>query len=92
MDANRSMKYQALQQQTVGDAASATGASVQIAMEPVFLNKKDTCAALGGISIRKLEEEMRMGRINPQLFAGRVMFTPAEIRRYAAEQPAWEPK
>lgn len=65
---------------------------VQIGMEPAFLSKKDTCAALGGVSIRYLEEEMRKGRINPQVFAGRVVFTPEEIRRYAAEQPAWEPK
>jgi hypothetical protein len=81
------VNYQAPQHQTVGDAAP-----VQIGMEPVFLNKKDACAALGGISIRKLEEEMRLRRIHPQVFAGRVVFTPAEIRRYAAEQPAWEPK
>lgn len=71
---------------------NGAAAPVQIAMEPAFLNKQDTCAALGRISIRKLEEEMRLGRINPQVFAGRVVFTPAEIRRYAATQPAWEPK
>lgn len=64
----------------------------QISMEPAFLSKKDTCAALGGISIRYLEEEMRRGAINPQTLAGRTVFTPEEIRRYAAEQPAWEPK
>lgn len=71
---------------------SGMDAAVTIGLEPVFLNKKDTCAALGGISVRKLEQEMRAGHITPQVFAGRVVFTPAEIRRYAAEQPSWEPK
>ncbi|MBE5496857.1 hypothetical protein E3G44_004362 [Mycobacteroides abscessus] len=60
-------------------------------MEPVFLNKEETAAALGGISLSKLNELMKAGRINPQVLDGRVMFTPDEIRRFAAECPAWEP-
>jgi hypothetical protein len=92
MSTNDPVKYQALQQQTVSATTSRSDTPVQITMEPAFLNKKDTCAALGGISVRKLEQEVRRGRITPQVFAGRVMFTPAEVRRYAAEQPTWEPR
>lgn len=64
---------------------------VQVILEPVFVNKEATMAALGGISLRKLNELMKAGRINPQVLDGRVMFTPDEIRRFAAECPAWEP-
>lgn len=63
----------------------------QIIMEPVFVNKEDTLAALGGISLRKLNELMKAGRIVPRVLDGRVMFTPEEIRRFAAECPEWEP-
>jgi hypothetical protein len=52
MGTDRRAKYQAHQQQTAGATTSGSDTPVQIAMEPVFLNKKDTCAALGGISMR----------------------------------------
>jgi hypothetical protein len=71
---------------------SGADTPTQIAMEPAFLGKKDTCKALGGCSIAYLDSEVRKGRINPQVCAGRVVFTPAEIRRYAAECAHWEPK
>lgn len=60
-------------------------------MEPVFLNKEETTAALGGISLRKLNELMKAGRIIPRVLDGRIMFTPDEVRRFAAECPSWEP-
>ncbi len=60
-------------------------------MEPVFLNKEETASALGGISLRKLNELIKAGRIVPRALDGRVMFTPDEIRRFAAECPDWEP-
>lgn len=65
---------------------------VQVVMEPAFLGKEATALALGGISIRKLDEFVRAGDINPQVIAGRVVFTPEEIRRFAATMPAWEPR
>jgi len=60
-------------------------------MEPVFLNKEETAAALGGISLRKLNELIKARRIFPRALDGRVMFTPDEVRRFAADCPAWEP-
>ncbi|PKQ59815.1 hypothetical protein B5566_02705 [Mycobacterium sp. MHSD3] len=60
-------------------------------MEPVFVNKEATMAALGGISLSKLNELIKAGRINPQVLDGRVMFAPDEIRRFAAECPFLEP-
>lgn len=71
---------------------SVKDAESRITMEPAFLNKTETCEALGGCSIAYLDQEVRAGRINPQLCAGRVVFTPVEVRRYAAECPSWEPK
>ncbi len=67
------------------------GLVTHLIMEPVFLNKEDTLTALGGISLRKLNELMKAGRIIPRMLDGRIMFTPDEIRRFAAECPTWEP-
>lgn len=63
----------------------------QITMEPLLLSRDEAAAALGGISTSKLDELYKAGRINPRVLDGRVMFAPDELRRFAAECPAWEP-
>jgi hypothetical protein len=65
---------------------------VDVAVEPVFIDVKTTQRLLGNISRAKLNELVRAGRINPHMIDGRVVFTPAEVRRFAATCPAWEPK
>ncbi|WP_240483010.1 MULTISPECIES: helix-turn-helix domain-containing protein [unclassified Mycobacteroides] len=64
---------------------------INVGMEPIFVPKKVAAAALGEISLNKLNELIRTGRINPRVLDGRVMFTPEELRRFAAELPSWEP-
>ncbi|AER47614.1 hypothetical protein DS6A_60 [Mycobacterium phage DS6A] len=59
---------------------------------PVLLNKRDAAAALGGISIRRLDTLVRDGRLTPVMLGATVMFTPAELARFADELPSWEPK
>ena len=71
---------------------SSTKPVVTVALEPVLVDKETAAQALGNISIVKLEELMRAGRINPQIIDRRVVFTPDELRRFAAECPAWEPR
>lgn len=65
--------------------------TTQIVMEPVLLNREEAAAALGGMSVWKLEELYKSGRINPRLLDGRVMFAPDELRRFANECAEWEP-
>lgn len=64
---------------------------VAVALEPVFVDKSTAAQALGNISMRKLEELIRAGRINPQVIDGRTVVTPDELRRFAAACPSWEP-
>jgi hypothetical protein len=47
---------------------------------------------LGGLSIPQLEIYMRRGEIVPRRLGKRVVFTVAEVRRFASERPSWEPK
>lgn len=65
---------------------------IPVTIEPEFLDKKATCAMLGGISVFKLDEFMRAGEIVPAMVGNRVMFRPSEIRRFARECPSWEPR
>ncbi|DAZ90291.1 MerR family transcriptional regulator [Mycobacteroides abscessus] len=62
-----------------------------VQMEPIFVGKKTAARALGEISMNKLNELIRAGRINPRILDGRVMFAPEELRRFAADLPSWEP-
>lgn len=64
---------------------------VEVVMEPVFVDKATAAKALGNISQTKLKELMHAGRIHGVMLGGRVMFTPDEIRRFAATCPSWEP-
>lgn len=65
---------------------------VVVTVEPEFVDKTTACAMLGGISREKLEALMRAGEIVPQVIGHRVVFRVAEVRRFAAECPSWEPK
>jgi hypothetical protein len=71
---------------------SATDQAAPAALEPLFVDKKTAAQLLGNISLRKLNELMYAGRINPQMIDGRTVFAPAELRRFAAECPSWEPR
>ncbi|PJE23633.1 MAG: hypothetical protein CK431_10275 [Mycobacterium sp.] len=66
-------------------------ADVTVTFEPVFIDKPTAARALGNISVRKLEELIRAGRINPQVIDGRTVLTPDELRRFATACPSWEP-
>ncbi|WP_301119903.1 hypothetical protein [Mycolicibacterium fortuitum] len=63
-----------------------------VAVEPVLVGKPVAAAMLGGISEFKLDELVRAGLIKAQRIDRRVVFSPDELRRYAAACPEWEPK
>ncbi|MCV7285343.1 helix-turn-helix domain-containing protein [Mycolicibacterium wolinskyi] len=61
-------------------------------MDPALLNKRDACKYLGGISERTLMEHVYAGRLNAKKLGARVVFEVAELRRFVAELPSWEPQ
>lgn len=63
----------------------------QIVMEPVLLDREAAAAALGDMSVWKLEQLYKSGRIKARVLDGSVVFEPAELARFAAECPEWEP-
>lgn len=65
--------------------------AVVVAVEPAFLDKTAVCVMLGNISIDKLDQLIRSGDIIAQKVGKRVVITPDEVRRFAAECPSWEP-
>lgn len=65
--------------------------TVVVAVEPAFLDKTTVCSMLGNISIDKLDQLIRSGEIVAQKVGKRVVITPDEVRRFAAECPSWEP-
>lgn len=71
---------------------SGNESPAQICMEPALLNSKDAAAALGGISVRTLDELRKRGRINAKMNGRMAMYTPEELRRYAEDCPDWEPQ
>lgn len=70
---------------------TTTRIDVAVTVEPAFVDKAGAAQMLGNISERKLNELIADGRINPQTIDARVVFTPDEVRRFAAACPAWEP-
>jgi excisionase family DNA binding protein len=58
--------------------------------DAVLVDMKTACRLLS-ISEVKLREEMHAGRINAQRIGRSIVFRPEELKRYAADLPAWEP-
>jgi hypothetical protein len=69
-----------------------TDIDVQVVVEPPVVDRSTTAQLLGGISIDKLDELVRAGEIAAKTIGKRVVFEVAEIRRFARECPAWEPR
>lgn len=65
--------------------------AVEVQVRPYFLDKPTTAKALGNISIDKLDELLRAGRIVAKVIDRRVVFEPDEVARFARECPSWEP-
>lgn len=59
--------------------------------EPVLLSKRQAAHALA-ISIWTLDELVRAGQLAAKKLGSRVVFDPDEIRRFADNLPAWEPR
>ena len=59
--------------------------------ETILLGKKDAAAALS-MSTRRLDQLVAAGEIAAVRDGGQVKFRPAELKRYADELPAWEPR
>lgn len=64
---------------------------VNVAVEPVFVNKT-VAASLLGIGATKLDQLIRDGRLAAHKIDGSTVISPEELRRFAATCPAWEPK
>lgn len=65
---------------------------VVVSVLPLLLDKETTAQMLGGISVYKLDELVRAGRISAKQIDRRVVFEVDEVRRFAAECPSWEPR
>lgn len=66
--------------------------AVEVVVNPVLCDKETTAQLLGRISEFKLDELLRAGRITAKRIDKRVVFDLEEIRRFANDLPAWEPK
>lgn len=79
-------------------AAATTGQSdtqhrdIDLAIEPVLIDVPTACRLLGGISRHKLDQLILDGHITPKSIGTRVVFTPAELRRFADACPDWAPR
>jgi hypothetical protein len=69
-----------------------TDIDVQVVVEPPVVDRSTTAQLLGGISIDKLDELVKAGEIAAKTIGKRVVFEVSEIRRFARECPAWEPR
>lgn len=67
-------------------------ADVQVVVEPILVDRDTTAKLLGGISTDKLDQLVRAGEISARQVGKRVVFEVSEIRRFARECPAWEPR
>lgn len=67
-------------------------ADVQVVVEPPFVDRETTAKLLGGISTDKLDQLVRAGEIAAKTVGKRVVFEVSEVRRFARECPAWEPR
>lgn len=65
---------------------------VDVVVTPVLVDKETAAQLLGRISEFKLDELLRAGRISAKRIDKRVVFDLDEVRRFASELPAWEPK
>lgn len=61
-------------------------------VEPVLVDFETARKLLGNMSMSLLREEMAAGNIAAQRVGKtKIVFQVSELRRYAAERPAWEP-
>lgn len=65
---------------------------VDVVLPPVLVDKETAAQLLGRISEFKLDELLRAGRITAKRIDKRVVFDVDEVRRFAKDLPAWEPK
>lgn len=65
---------------------------IVVSVEPALADKDTACRILGGIAQRKLMQLVADGVLNASKLGSRTVFEIAELRRFAASLPSWEPK
>lgn len=65
---------------------------VTVTVEPALVDKKIACRILADIQPRTLMQWVAEGYLNARKLGSRTVFDVAELRRFAAALPSWEPK
>lgn len=65
---------------------------VSVGLEPGLLDKEGAAQFLGRVSEYKVDELLKAGRLTAKRIDKRVVFEVAELRRFIADLPNWEPK
>lgn len=60
-------------------------------LSPVLVDRLTACHMLGGITLQYLSELVAKGRLDAKKLGRRTMFEVAELQRFAADLPSWEP-
>jgi excisionase family DNA binding protein len=71
--------------------APAIKTVVNVAAEPVLVDKPTACRLLGNIAERTLRQLVHDGDLNARKLGNRTLFEVDELRRFAAALPSWEP-
>lgn len=64
---------------------------VEVSIRPVLVDKKTAAMMLGNISVDKLDELLKSGRIVAKTIDKRVCFAVSEVERFATDCASWEP-
>jgi hypothetical protein len=73
-------------------AQPAVKAEINVAITPRLVDKRTAALMLGAISIDQLEKLVAAGELGPKKIGTRVVFDVAELERFAAELPSWQPR